>query len=70
MVMDLAGLLRWYEEMGVDIAIDSVPHDRFAEANSASNAGLPRTSAMAPRPAPVPSRFAAAQTPATLPLGA
>jgi uracil-DNA glycosylase family 4 len=26
-----AGLLRWYAEMGVDIAVDNAPHDRFAE---------------------------------------
>jgi uracil-DNA glycosylase len=30
----LAGLLRWYAEMGVDIAIDVVPHDRFAESGA------------------------------------
>jgi DNA polymerase len=28
----LEGLLRWYAEMGVDCPLDSVPHDRFAEA--------------------------------------
>ncbi len=27
----LAGLLRWYADMGVDIAVDDAPHDRFAE---------------------------------------
>jgi DNA polymerase len=31
----LANLLRWYAEMGVDIAIDDTPHDRFAEAQAA-----------------------------------
>jgi DNA polymerase len=28
---NLAELLRWYAEMGVDIAVDDAPHDRFAE---------------------------------------
>ncbi len=27
----LAWLLRWYAEMGVDVAVDAHPHDRFAE---------------------------------------
>ena len=29
---ELEALLRWYVDMGVDIAVDAVPHDRFAEA--------------------------------------
>lgn len=28
---ELARLLRWYAEMGVDIAVDEAPHDRFAD---------------------------------------
>jgi uracil-DNA glycosylase len=28
---NLAWLLRWYADMGVDIAVDEEPHDRFAE---------------------------------------
>jgi uracil-DNA glycosylase len=31
---NLAWLLRWYAEMGVDIAIDEKPHDRFAESRA------------------------------------
>jgi uracil-DNA glycosylase len=31
MAEGLTGLLRWYAEMGVDIAMDDAPHDRFAE---------------------------------------
>src|SRR5436305_488303 len=27
----IAALLRWYDQMGVDLALDDVPHDRFAE---------------------------------------
>ena len=30
----LAALLRWYAEMGVDIALDDVFHDRFAESRA------------------------------------
>jgi DNA polymerase len=32
----LAWLLRWYAEMGVDVAVDADPHDRFAVASDAS----------------------------------
>jgi uracil-DNA glycosylase family 4 len=31
---DLADLLRWYAEAGVDIAVDEAAHDRFAEARA------------------------------------
>jgi uracil-DNA glycosylase len=31
MAEGLAGLLRWYADMGVDIAVDDAPHDRFGE---------------------------------------
>jgi DNA polymerase len=31
----LATLLRWYLDMGVDIAVDDAPHDRFAESSVA-----------------------------------
>ena len=34
MAEGLAGLLRWYAEMGVDIAVDDAPHDRFAESRA------------------------------------
>jgi uracil-DNA glycosylase family 4 len=27
----LIALLRWYRDMGVDLAVDAIPHDRFAE---------------------------------------
>lgn len=30
----LASLLRWYAEMGVDLAVDEEPHDRLAEAQA------------------------------------
>jgi len=31
---NLSGLLRWYAEMGVDIAVDDAPHDRFPETHA------------------------------------
>jgi uracil-DNA glycosylase len=34
MAAGLTGLLRWYAEMGVDIAVDDAPHDRFAESHA------------------------------------
>jgi DNA polymerase len=34
MAEGLAGILRWYADMGVDIAVDDVPHDRFAESRA------------------------------------
>jgi DNA polymerase len=35
-VADLANLLRWYADMGVDNALDDHPHDRFAECAAAA----------------------------------
>jgi uracil-DNA glycosylase len=34
MAEGLTELLRWYAEMGVDIAVDDAPHDRFAESRA------------------------------------
>ncbi|MGP8232357.1 MAG: uracil-DNA glycosylase [Methylovirgula sp.] len=61
----LAQLLRWYADMGVDLAVDAAPHDRFAESQN-----LERAPAAQPAPrraAPVPTR-APASTPPPLPL--
>ncbi len=33
-----AQLLRWHVDMGVDVALDDVPHDRLAEAAAAAQA--------------------------------
>jgi uracil-DNA glycosylase len=43
---ELDALLRWYEAMGVDIAVDDQPHDRFAE--FAAEAAKPRPTAPPP----------------------
>jgi DNA polymerase len=60
-------LLRWYADMGVDLAIDPLPHDRFAEARRPP----PQAQAEAPRPVapplpasrPAPARIASEALP-------
>ncbi len=37
----LIALLRWYRDMGVDLAVDAAPHDRFAEASRSPVATAP-----------------------------
>lgn len=66
---ELAAILRWYAEMGVDLAVDETPHDRFedsaAEALRASApppplaaaeplAASPVSAPLRQRPAPIP----------------
>ena len=62
----LLGLLNWYAAMGVDLAVDAEPHDRFAEsaaaraapsAAAAPAAPLPHAT---PRPAQLPPEAATA----------
>jgi DNA polymerase len=57
-----AQLLAWYAEMGVDIALDDEPRDRFAEAPPAPAAApmqeLPEPRAREVAPAPAPSMLA------------
>jgi DNA polymerase len=48
----LTQLLRWYADMGVDIAVDDNPHNRFIE--SSSPAPPPVASKRAPKPANAP----------------
>ncbi len=48
----LEALLRWYVDMGVDIAVDAEPHDRFAEAAALAAAPRAAPAAEAPRRAP------------------
>ncbi|MBX9759059.1 MAG: uracil-DNA glycosylase, partial [Beijerinckiaceae bacterium] len=49
---ELAALLRWYEAMGVDAAVDDAPHDRFAEFadEAAKRSAAPRAAVSAPAP--------------------
>ena len=60
---ELAALLRWYADMGIDLAIDERPHDRFAELAAAA-APPPRKP---PAPAPVPRAPAASREVTPLP---
>ena len=63
---ELDALLRWYEAMGVDIAVDDQPHDRFAE--FAADAAKPRET---PRDmASQPARAALAESGRKAPLTA
>lgn len=58
----LAGLIAWYQEAGVSLATDEMPHDHFAEFAAASAAAAAaRAQPRAPRAAPV---VAADQRPA------
>jgi uracil-DNA glycosylase len=52
-IMDesLIALLRWYADMGVDIAVDDAPHDRIAESRASVSAPAEKRS---PAAAPVP----------------
>lgn len=58
----LTQLLRWYADMGVDMAIDDQPHDRFAESQNP-----PPTPPSAPAPPPRVSKPARAPQPVTAP---
>ncbi len=50
MAEGLAGLLRWYADMGIDIAVDDVPHDRFAESRAGVSAQAEERGTPAARP--------------------
>jgi DNA polymerase len=58
-VPSLAALLRWYDEIGVDLAVDELPHDRFGEVEDepAPIAALPIQAA--PKPARIAPRMEA-----------
>jgi uracil-DNA glycosylase family 4 len=68
---ELASLLRWYVDMGIDLAIDEEPHDRFADSAVALAALKSRQEApvadepaeTAPASAPAPLRRTAALQP-------
>lgn len=59
----LAQLLRWYADMGVDLAVDDVPHDRFVESQN-----LQRPPVVDPAPRPAPSRVASAPARPSAPI--
>lgn len=56
--LSLAALLDWYVAIGVDIAVDETPHDRFAE--SAAARATPPAEAPAVRREPAPQQRGAA----------
>ena len=55
---EIAALLRFYAEAGVDVALDGAPHDRFAE-----SARPPSPTAQTPLPERTPPRALAAPPP-------
>jgi uracil-DNA glycosylase len=55
----LTQLLRWYADMGVDVAVDDMPHDRFAEAQAPQVTTPPAMKAPRVAAAPAPMRVAA-----------
>lgn len=59
----LAQLLRWYADMGVDLAVDDVPHDRFAKSQN-----LQRPPVAQPAPRPAPPRVAPARASINAPI--
>ncbi|MEA2859677.1 MAG: uracil-DNA glycosylase [Methylobacteriaceae bacterium] len=57
----VAALLRWYDDIGVDLALDDHPHDRFAELEvKSAPAALAR---LAPEPLRAASAYAAPRPP-------
>ncbi len=71
---DLEALLRWYVDMGVDLAVDAAPHDRFAEAAESEAAGRrsaePPAIAASQAPGPKPPLIRQADAPTRRPLDA
>jgi uracil-DNA glycosylase family 4 len=66
----LIALLRWYSEMGVDIAVDPDPHDRFAEARHEPTRRIAGTPAadVSGRDAPKPRLEPLGSAPSSLPI--
>ena len=63
---ELDALLRWYEAMGVDIAVDDQPHDRFAE--FAADAAKVREAPVQARAMAEPGRKAPLSAPTPMPI--
>ncbi len=69
MAEGLAGLLRWYADMGVDIAVDGVPHDRFAESRAGVCLRAETRSLSAARPETIEAGRRGMLHPAAVPAG-
>jgi uracil-DNA glycosylase len=69
---EAAQLLAWYAEMGVDLAVEDAPQDRFAEsAAAASGAAEARTQVSRERPLPTLDRaYSPARPPLVVPAAA
>jgi DNA polymerase len=72
---EAARLLAWYAEMGVDLAVEDGPQDRFAESAAASPAAEARTienraQASRERPLPTLERSSAERPPLVVPAAA
>jgi uracil-DNA glycosylase len=61
-----AALLAWYAEMGVDLAVDDAPHDRFAEASGGAAATPQRAGAAMSRETAAPRVLAGAAMPTAI----
>ena len=64
----IAALLRWYSEIGVDLAVDDVAHDRFAEIEVKSVSTPPV--AFEPPPARTAPAYAAPRAATAIPFAA
>src|SRR5690349_14752781 len=67
---EAAQLLAWYAEMGVDLAVEDAPQDRFAESTAASGAAQAPTQVSRERPLPTLDRASPARPPLVVPAAA
>jgi uracil-DNA glycosylase family 4 len=70
MAEGLAKILRWYADMGVDIAVDGVPHDRFAASRAGVGLCAEERSLSAARPETIEAGRRAMLHPAAVPAEA
>jgi uracil-DNA glycosylase len=66
----LVALLAWYADMGVDIAVDDAPHDRFAEESRSALARRYGPAGVTPRETIGPNRLARTEPAAAMPASA
>jgi uracil-DNA glycosylase len=62
----LAALLAWYADMGVDLAVDDAPHDRFGEARGGAAAAPQRVGPAMSRETAAPRALGAVAMPAAV----
>jgi uracil-DNA glycosylase len=66
----LAALLAWYVDMGVDIAVDDAPHDRFAEESGSALARRYGPAGVTPQETIGPNPIARTEPAAAMPASA